>query len=789
MATNQAQRPRFYEQQYLGAADLTAVVEYGRLQVARHDLGGHSWGIAIGLQLRDQTSPSNPGQVDVVIQPGFAWDGFGRPIVLHAPEPVAADLFKDLLYDPALDDPAANGTGTPGRLVPVWLRYLETATQPPRPGFELCEGDDQYSRIQEGFRVAAGERPNAADQRDPVTVAGRQIDAQEVLHAFDPAAGQIYDTSVPHQTFPESGRRAFWYVPLGVVRWLPNTNPNQPGRFVERTAADREQSRRRRRYVGLVAESVQAADGILRLRDRTRDYSSVWSTDLVWIEGSLRVEGDAKLFGGKLEWRNAAGQDSGAPLEIRRASGASGASMLQVAIGQDTNGLNRFGVGPLQAGAAGAPPAVAEKLVVLDNGRVGIGTTTPALTLDIQGDFGRPNGPATLSLFSSQIGDVGNGILFLRSGGGIVAFDGGDQVGVGTPTPRNSLGVRGVGPAQELLSFEDAGGQTKWHLNQNFLNRPGLNFVETGVEDGRLFLAAGGNVGIGTTTPGLRLDIQGDFGRANGPATLSLFGSRIGDVGNGILFLRSGGATVAFDGADNVGVGTSTPASRLHVVGSQNADAAFLTSHVAVIENTDAGASADVLALHVATATPTGSNNFVTFSGGTGPVGSIEGDGAGGVLFKSGSADFAECLPRLDEDEMLRPGDVVGIVGGRVTRTTAGAHHIRAISTRPIVVGNAPPPGERERFALVAFLGQAAVRVRGPVRAGDLIVPSGQDDGIGVAVSAGQATAAEVAMAVGTAWESSDQVGIKLINTGLGLPNVLLATSREGPASRVRASR
>ena len=36
MAANQTQRPKFFEEQYLGAADLTAVVDYGRIQQARH---------------------------------------------------------------------------------------------------------------------------------------------------------------------------------------------------------------------------------------------------------------------------------------------------------------------------------------------------------------------------------------------------------------------------------------------------------------------------------------------------------------------------------------------------------------------------------------------------------------------------------------------------------------------------------------------------------------------------------------------------------------------------------
>ncbi|NEO71551.1 LamG-like jellyroll fold domain-containing protein [Moorena sp. SIO3H5] len=91
------------------------------------------------------------------------------------------------------------------------------------------------------------------------------------------------------------------------------------------------------------------------------------------------------------------------------------------------------------------------------------------------------------------------------------------NVGIGTTTPRNPLAIRGQGTWEELISFEDPEGTTKWHINQNIRGEnPGLNFVETNVADGRLFIQAGGNVGIGTTNPQAKLEVNGQGNKSLG---------------------------------------------------------------------------------------------------------------------------------------------------------------------------------------------------------------------------------------------------------------------------------
>jgi hypothetical protein len=113
----------------------------------------------------------------------------------------------------------------------------------------------------------------------------------------------------------------------------------------------------------------------------------------------------------------------------------------------------------------------------------------------------------------------------------------GGKIGIGTGTPRNPLSIRAIrlyDPSEELLSFEDPNGNTKWHINQNLHGTyPGLNFVESGVADGRLFIKTGGNIGIGTLDPKAKLDIGNVPATGGGSPLGSDMWFRIGDGGDG----------------------------------------------------------------------------------------------------------------------------------------------------------------------------------------------------------------------------------------------------------------
>jgi hypothetical protein len=579
MTTNQSERPRFYEGQYLGAEDMTAALEYSRIQQARHSLGGHTWGIATGLQLREVASPSGD-KVDVYVQPGYAWDGFGRPIVVLSPYKLPVDMFKNK---------------TSGA-VKVWLRYKEQLSSEPASGFEICGNDNQFSRIQESFEVEIGDLGHS-DQHESITVAGKTCDALDVSITLDTADTLLCDESVPFQSFPDmqSGaqyasdepvtilnKSARWLIPLGYVNWNQGSD-GEAGYFKELTDAGYiKKGRCERQYIGVVAEGIFAADGVIRLRgrgkadpsglkslacenDRLKDSETDLSykddelsvVDLVWVEGNLRAKGDIKLFGTKLDFRDASGRNNNVPLEVQRiedngaadSSGKKGRD-LQITLGQDMSGQNRLSVGALDGNKK-----FDAKVVVTDSGKVGVKTKFPKNALDVSGEVviganyaGTASSPANGLLVEGQVGigvtnpdgsltingtgqsargkltifsadadfvyDGGNdGLFVFKDLGGKTAFMGGN-IGIGTSSPRNRLGIRAMGPSEELISFEDSSGATKWHINQNLAgNNPGLNFVETGVEDGRLFIKRGGNVGIGTTNPVQTLDVKGRIAR------------------------------------------------------------------------------------------------------------------------------------------------------------------------------------------------------------------------------------------------------------------------------------
>lgn len=159
-----------------------------------------------------------------------------------------------------------------------------------------------------------------------------------------------------------------------------------------------------------------------------------------------------------------------------------------------------------------------------------------------------------------------------------------------------------------------------------------------------------------------------------------------------------------------------------------------------------------------------------------------------GVTYESGSADYAEWLPKANREDDFAPGEVVGIKDGKISRNTKDADHLFVISTKPIVLGNQQPNGD-EGYAMAAFLGQVPTRIAGAVNSGDFILASGFNDGFAIARSPDQLDVADLPRLVGVSWQSGNDPLLNFINVAVGLETQAKAVAQllqngavQGPA-------
>jgi hypothetical protein len=353
--------------------------------------------------------------------------------------------------------------------VPLWITYDERDTRPPTGGYAGCEGGTETTRITEGWRLLAG----APGELHPeVIVAG--------LPDQSPADG-----SVPHQEFPEGTPR--WLIRVGAVNW------DGQG-FVASDPVRRDELRL---YAGLVGAALLAPAGVVRIGPRfpVPDPAAGRPADVAVVDGPLRVTrhgsvGEDLLVGGRI----GAGTDQ--PVDRLQ---------LGTGLGRVVGGRSYLGFNASRGSGADPPWTFA-------------------------GD-GAANGGAALIAAT----DGGLRMVTKASGGGAddtvadsqlrtrtrLAITAAGQVGIGTPDPdpARPLTVRAVGTNREILAVQDTGsGSTAWHVN---LIGNGLNIAETGVADGRLYLRAGGNAGIGTAEPTNPLHVPAATGIRQGNQYLS----------------------------------------------------------------------------------------------------------------------------------------------------------------------------------------------------------------------------------------------------------------------------
>ena len=227
-------------------------------------------------------------------------------------------------------------------------------------------------------------------------------------------------------------------------------------------------------------------------------------------------------------------------------------------------------------------------LTALAGGNVGIGTASPGQKLDVSGN-------ANIS-GNTTVG--GNSVVGGTLTAGSASITGnttvGGSVGIGLTSPTQALDVNGGILARSNGAISSQGAYLQWNrsgsegetwlLNQQGGGGGSIRFgsattANATTEWGRF--DGSGNLGIGTASPGQKLDVNGNanvsgstyvggslalrnsitekynFSLAYGGLNLSE-----SNVAAGRIFVQDGG---------NVGIGTTNPIARLHVSGSASA--------------------------------------------------------------------------------------------------------------------------------------------------------------------------------------------------------------------------
>ncbi len=207
--------------------------------------------------------------------------------------------------------------------------------------------------------------------------------------------------------------------------------------------------------------------------------------------------------------------------------------------------------------------------------RVGIGTTSPSWNLHVHENSASYRGIGFTNTESDVRIMVGStGIAYLRTvsdrlymgtnNSNILNIRGGN-VGIGTTTPGEKLDVAGNINVDGRIIFKTAtynrssDGQNRlyfWDGGATLLRGdPGIQF-RTGSNNTRMVILANGNVGIGTASPGAKLDIEGD----DNQSVFGLIGRSQGETTNTMLIgpARNFGFTT---GRYDIGIQLSTGAN------------------------------------------------------------------------------------------------------------------------------------------------------------------------------------------------------------------------------------
>ena len=252
------------------------------------------------------------------------------------------------------------------------------------------------------------------------------------------------------------------------------------------------------------------------------------------------------------------------------------------------------------------PPAK-RRMTILPSGNVGIGTSDPLVQLQLEGDSGSA---AEIALVHNGVGgsagisfDVTDDVsaFYIKSHGDRLKFAAGvggikmvmtpsGRIGIGTPDPLSKLHVLGDTPdnipidarisvqntnagskKSELCFIRPDTGSNGWCIGTDFWSQNDDDFfiwgggADGGADDGRLYIDSTGNVGIGTSSPSAKLEVDMKTSTSEG-----LHISRTATGPNSYFNIEDEVSNPVFKvhESGNVGIGTSDPDAFLHISGN-----------------------------------------------------------------------------------------------------------------------------------------------------------------------------------------------------------------------------
>ena len=257
-------------------------------------------------------------------------------------------------------------------------------------------------------------------------------------------------------------------------------------------------------------------------------------------------------------------------------------------------------------GMAWKNSAGSDNMFLSNGGNLGIGTTSPGRQLHVQMpnlSAGTGNGiritddSAVMEVGLRKDGSGNRRLAIFEDGGTypLVLQEDGGNVGIGTDSPSEKLHVAGTSDflvdldgSDSAAIFKESGGNS-WRIgNDSSLDAFAITQSETSLGTNvRLLIANGGNVGIGTTNPDKLLTVSGADAEISINDTSNTPLIRFRESGTSAALIKtnsgklvfttrpSGGSLTdvgAFDTDGKFGIGTTSPANKLDVRISNNAE-------------------------------------------------------------------------------------------------------------------------------------------------------------------------------------------------------------------------